>query len=196
MSVTNCAKSLQSCWTLCDPMDCSLLGSSVHRILQTRILEWVVMPSSRGSSQPKDQTCTLSSSALAGGFLTTSAAWEALLTKYILLNNFEVPQTQLCEERAGHLGFFGIRVQCCKLMGERVAESKMGAEGGFSEELQGRREEVNVRPTHFSRLSAGEKQNVDSRITRDCLAFWPSSDLAQCLRQHYDVLSTRLTVPA
>ena len=37
-------------------MDCSLPGSSVHGILQARILEWVAMPSSRGSSQPRDQT--------------------------------------------------------------------------------------------------------------------------------------------
>ena len=43
-------KSLQSCLTLCDPMDCSSPGSSVHGILQTRILEWVPIPSSRGSS--------------------------------------------------------------------------------------------------------------------------------------------------
>ena len=41
----------QSCPTLCDPMDCSQPGSSVHGILQARILEWVVMLSSRGSSQ-------------------------------------------------------------------------------------------------------------------------------------------------
>ena len=40
----------------CDPMDCSLPGSSIHGIFQVRILEWVAMPSSRGSSQPKDQT--------------------------------------------------------------------------------------------------------------------------------------------
>ena len=51
-----CAKSLQSCPTLCDPMDCSLPGSSVHGILQARILEWVAMPSLRGSSRPRDQT--------------------------------------------------------------------------------------------------------------------------------------------
>ena len=43
-----------SCLTLCDPMDCSLPGSSVHGILQARILEWVAMPSSKGSSQPRD----------------------------------------------------------------------------------------------------------------------------------------------
>ena len=38
----------QSCLTLCDPMDCGPPSSSVHGILQTRILEWVAMPSSRG----------------------------------------------------------------------------------------------------------------------------------------------------
>ena len=46
----------QLCLTLCDPMDCSCPGSSVHVILQARILEWVAMPSSRGSSWLKDQT--------------------------------------------------------------------------------------------------------------------------------------------
>ena len=50
------AKSLWSCPTLCDPMDCSPPGSSVHGIFQARILEWVVMPSSRGSSYPRDWT--------------------------------------------------------------------------------------------------------------------------------------------
>ena len=46
----------QSCPTLCDPMDSSPPGSSVHRILQARILEWVAISFSRGSSWPKDQT--------------------------------------------------------------------------------------------------------------------------------------------
>ena len=45
-----CAKSLQSCPTLCDPMDCSPPGSSVSGILQAGIPEWVAMPSSKGSS--------------------------------------------------------------------------------------------------------------------------------------------------
>ena len=48
------AKSLHA--TLCDPVDCSPPGSSVHGILQARILGWVAMPSSRGSSQPRDGT--------------------------------------------------------------------------------------------------------------------------------------------
>ena len=50
------AKSLQSCLTLCHPMDYNPLGSSVHGILQERILEWAAMPFSGGSSGPRDQT--------------------------------------------------------------------------------------------------------------------------------------------
>ena len=57
----------QSCPSLCDPMDCSLPGSSVHGILQARILEWVAYPFSRGSSQPRNQTWV---SCIAGGFFT------------------------------------------------------------------------------------------------------------------------------
>ena len=50
------AKSLQSCSTLCDPMDCRLPGSPIHGISQAIILEWVAISFSRGSSQPKDRT--------------------------------------------------------------------------------------------------------------------------------------------
>ena len=46
----------QSCLTLCNPMDCSLPGSSTHGISQARILEWVAISSFRGSSQPSDRT--------------------------------------------------------------------------------------------------------------------------------------------
>ena len=49
-----CAKSLQLCLTLRDPMDRSLPGFSVQGILQARILEWIVMPSSRGPCQPRN----------------------------------------------------------------------------------------------------------------------------------------------
>ena len=51
-----CTQSLQSCLTLCDPMDCSPPGSSVHGILQERIQKWVVMPSSEGSFRHRDWT--------------------------------------------------------------------------------------------------------------------------------------------
>ena len=48
----------QSCLTLCDPMDCSPPGPSVHGIAQARIRKWVTIPFSKGSSWSRDQTCT------------------------------------------------------------------------------------------------------------------------------------------
>ena len=66
------AKSLQSCLTLCNPMNCSPAGSSVHEFLQERILEWPTMPSNRGSSQPRRDRI-----ALAGRFFTSRATQEA-----------------------------------------------------------------------------------------------------------------------
>ena len=50
-------KRLSTCPTLCDPIACSPPASSVHGILQARILKWVAIPFSRGSSQPRYQTC-------------------------------------------------------------------------------------------------------------------------------------------
>ena len=64
----------QLCLTLCNPMDCSPLGSSVHGILQARILGWVAMPYSRGSSPPSDQTCI---SSIVGRFFTHWTTWES-----------------------------------------------------------------------------------------------------------------------
>ena len=61
----------QSCLTLCDCMDCRPPGSSVHGILQARVLEWVAIPSSRESSQPSIKPASLASPALAGEFFTT-----------------------------------------------------------------------------------------------------------------------------
>ena len=64
----------QSCPTLCDPMDYSPPGSSVHEILQARILEWVAMPSSRGSSRARDWTQV---SCIPGRFFTIWATRKA-----------------------------------------------------------------------------------------------------------------------
>ena len=63
----------QSCPALCKPMDCSRPDSSVHGILQARILQWVAIPFSRGSSQPRDQ---IQVSCIAGGFFTISIYLE------------------------------------------------------------------------------------------------------------------------
>ena len=52
-SEVKCSDVAQSCLTLCDPVDCSLQGSSVHGIFQARVLEWVAISFSRGSSRPR-----------------------------------------------------------------------------------------------------------------------------------------------
>ena len=64
----------ESCLTLCNSMDRSPPGSSVHGILQARILEWITIPFSRGSSQPRDQTWV---SCIAGRLFTIQATREA-----------------------------------------------------------------------------------------------------------------------
>ena len=65
----------QSCPTLCDPLDSKLPGSSVHGIFQARVLEWVAIFFSRGSSQPSDRTQV---SRLAGRHFTVWATREAV----------------------------------------------------------------------------------------------------------------------
>ena len=75
-----CAKSFQSCLTLCNPMDHNLPGSSVHGILQARILEWVAWPSSRGSSHLGIKPRSLTFPALAGEFFTISTTSKDHIT--------------------------------------------------------------------------------------------------------------------
>ena len=73
------AKSLQSCLTLCNPVDCIPSGCSVHGIFQARILGWVAVSFSRGSESPtQGSNPCLMSPALAGRFFTTSVTWEVL----------------------------------------------------------------------------------------------------------------------
>ena len=63
----------ESCPTLCDLIDRNPLGCSVHGILQARILEWIAIPVSKGSSRPRDQTWV---SCTAGRFFSTGATGE------------------------------------------------------------------------------------------------------------------------
>ena len=72
-----CAKSFQPCPTLCNPRDYSPPGSSVHGLLQASILEWVAMPSSRGSSRPRDQIHVSCVSSIGRWVLTTNSTCEA-----------------------------------------------------------------------------------------------------------------------
>ena len=83
----------QSCPTLCDPMDCSPPGSSVHGILQARTLEWVAIPSSRGSSRPRDQTKVC---CFAGGFFTTEPPGNIILW-FLQLNSLVMFPNSLSE---------------------------------------------------------------------------------------------------
>ena len=65
---------IKSCPAFCDPMDCSLPGSSVHGICQARTLEWVAISSTRGSSQPRDLTRV---SSIGRQILYHWTSWEA-----------------------------------------------------------------------------------------------------------------------
>ena len=84
MYVCVCSKLFQLCLTLCDPIDCSLSDSFVYEVLQARILEWVAVPSSRGSSNSGIEPTSLMFPALAGGFFITSATWEAHIYVYYI----------------------------------------------------------------------------------------------------------------
>ena len=83
-SVYLCAQSLSRVQLFATPWTASLPGSSVHGILQARILEWVVMPSSRGSSWPRDQTHV---SCIADRFFTISATQKAPVYLLLRLKN-------------------------------------------------------------------------------------------------------------
>ena len=77
MQTGSCVLHAQVCPTLCDPMDCSPPGSSVHGIFQARISECVAISSSRGSSQPRDGTRAPCISCLGRQILYHCATWEA-----------------------------------------------------------------------------------------------------------------------
>ena len=76
----------QSRPTLCDHTDCRPQGSSVHRILQARILEWAAISSSRGSFQPRDWTSVSCVSCICRRILYHRATWEALNLQGVHLN--------------------------------------------------------------------------------------------------------------
>ena len=83
------AQFLQLCLTLLDPMDCSPPSSSVHGILQTKILKCVTISSSRGSSQPRDQICVSCISYTAGRFFTRFFIHIQAYLIYCTLLHFE-----------------------------------------------------------------------------------------------------------
>ena len=76
--ITHMYSFTQLCLTLCDPMDCSPPGSSVHEIFQARILEWVAISSSRGSSWPRNETHV----SCIGRHIYHWTIWKASLSAY------------------------------------------------------------------------------------------------------------------
>ena len=107
----------QLCPTLCDPVDCSPPGSPVHGILQARTLEWVVMPSSRRFSQPRDQTPV---SWIAGKFFTDwdtrKAQNETTRNQNVSGKSFKSPRrygTHMSPSKPNTVGFsFSTRADC------------------------------------------------------------------------------------
>ena len=100
VSTTVCVCSVtQSYPTLCDPEDCSLPGSSVHWIFQARMLEWVAISSSRGSSWPRDQTWVSCVSCTGGGFFTTEPPGTPLLLQYYCCTHFMDEDTEAREAK-------------------------------------------------------------------------------------------------
>ena len=97
----------RSCQTLCDPTDCSLPGSSIHGIFQARVLEWVAIAFSKGSSWPRDR---IQVSCIAGKRFTIWATREAT---WVLEGS-----CQLVED---HLGYYQDAWKCTWTWGGRVA---------------------------------------------------------------------------
>ena len=84
---------IQSCLILCDPVDYSPPGSSVHGIFQVSILEWVAISFSRGSSQPRGRTRVSGVSCIAGGFFTAEPPGKPALIQISLNGSCLPPST-------------------------------------------------------------------------------------------------------
>ena len=94
MCVCTHAQSFSRCLTFCNPLDCSLLGSSIHGISQARILEWDTISYSRGSSPPKDRTCASCISCTGRWILYHCATWEYIYVQSLsFVQLFATPWT-------------------------------------------------------------------------------------------------------
>ena len=93
---------VESCLTLCDPMDHSPPGSSVHVIFQARVLEWVAISPLRVPSQSRDQTCVTCVSCIAGRFFITESPGKSQYTPSLSpeLHQMEFLVVWLAEQRS------------------------------------------------------------------------------------------------
>ena len=117
------AQLLQSCPTLCDPMDWGPPGSSVHGILQTRILEWVAMPCTRGSSQPRDQTHVFCVSCIAGRFFTTEPPQKPHMYMYVDRYNYMGIYTPLYLYMHTYIHTVSVFHFCCNKLPQSSVQS-------------------------------------------------------------------------
>ena len=108
----------QSCLTLCNPVDCSPPDCSVHEILLARILEWEIIPFSRGSSWCRDQVWV---SCTAGRFFTVWATREAHICVYTHTH------THTFKFASNIFFWLTLVLESCKILGFRVKTIKQGA---------------------------------------------------------------------
>ena len=107
----------QSCPTLCNPMDCSPPGSSDHGIFQARILEWVAMPTSRGSCRPRDQTWV---SCTAGRFFTIWATKLSNLEGNVLASPSAIHTNIHCVRKLFPLQLFKFMMKTFRCQSKNV----------------------------------------------------------------------------
>ena len=98
----------QSCPALCDLLDCSPPCSSVHQLSQARILEWVAISSSRGYSQPRDQTCVSGVSCISGRFFTCCTIGEAMSSLVIFIS---IKLLKITKEHVGDFCYIGMLIE-------------------------------------------------------------------------------------
>ena len=129
MKVKSESEVARSCPTLCDPVDCSLPGFSVHGILQARILEWVTISSSRGSSRPRDRTQV---SHIGGRRFNLWATREAKLTLYQGLSHTSPTWKIKLPSHKIHTGIYTIQYTTMKMryylyfIEEKTEDRKLG----------------------------------------------------------------------
>ena len=98
-----CVLVAQLCLTLCDPMDCSPPDSSVLGIFQARILEWVAISFSRGSSWPRNRTCISCVSCFEGRFFTHWAIGEVLSHPHLIIRKLSPPSQNIQSLITSHI---------------------------------------------------------------------------------------------
>ena len=122
----------QSCLTLCDPMDCSLSGSSIHGIFQARVLEWIAISFSRGSlqadalpSEPPRQVQTRDIN------LIVTKIWLLFKVMLLDLQTVQILREKVSKKPSGVLTFRG-----------QVAKEKLAQQNGLGQIIQSNREKA------------------------------------------------------